>query len=431
LAALAFGLLIAGCDPCAAIDAAPSIAPAAAGAAQVRVSITTESLSGLAAAQRPLGRGTRRVRRIEDTGGPRTLVATAASRGSLLMDDPDASEDCPECGLLRVRIDLALAAGPSPLVVEPDENLGGARATVLVPVRLELRSEPSMPGTWRLVASHDPLRPTVVPPLQLPTGRGEAVDEGLAALVEEVARFDAVKESGTNLLRLRGWQVHDPDLALADLRVEVDGRLVRVAGAPKAPLGGAGLDGLEVEPGLNQDVTWAIAPAYLAALADDLGPTLPAVSLEGVPHDLHVIAIESAQRGVSARLRARRTEGCGWLDVESDGLRGTSDGRGSLKVLVGTDAVVGSGGRSGPDADAGFLAAAGRRAQELVQERLAHPLIQGPTGQAPRVLLVRHDSTAAILADLAFPQRPGRARRPRPMPEDFSKLPTVKLQEPR
>ncbi len=429
LLGLAFAL--AACDPCSGLDAEPSIAPQSPAPAQVRIAITTEALSGLAAVQRPLTRGTRRVRKIDVGGEARTLVATAGNRSALLMDDTHAASDCGACAILQVRMDFELATGPSPLVAEPNRVLGEARATIRVPVRLELTSPVGTPGAWELAAVHDGRRETVVAPPQIQEGLDPAVNDAITALTEEVAKFDATKMTGKPLLRLQGWTVSDPGLAFVPPTVRAEGRLVVLEAAPAGPLRGTGLTDVEVEPGIGQDLTWAVAPAYLAALADDAGSERGTVQVGGAGHDLEVRSIGGSSKGVSVALRARRSEGCGWVDLDADKLRGTGDGTGGIKVVGGSDvSVVSTGGASEEHAaDLGFHASAERRAREQLQERLDHPLVLGPVGQAPTVVIVRHDPEGAVLADATFPSRPRRTPVRRPMPEDFSKLPTIKFPE--
>ena len=425
-------VLITGCDPCADLDKEPAIAPVQPAPPQVRVAVTTEALSGLAAVQRPLARGTRRVRKVEQDGQTRTLVATAGARGALLMDDPDASPDCPACAILQVRMDFDLATGPSPLLSEPDRILGGARATIRIPVHLQIVPLPAVGGAWDLITAVAPGRELVVAPPQVPEGFEPAVDEAIAALVTEVAKFDAVKLTGHPLLRLRGWAVRDPALALGEPGVRVDGRLVMIDGTPAGPIAGPGVVDLEVAPGLGQDLTWGIAPAYLAALADDAGAEHGEVLVDGAPHRLQIRSIGGSSKGVRVGLRARRAEGCGWIELEADEVRGTSDAHGGLKVIGGDDLHVGgTGGASTAGAgDPGFHASVSRRVREVVADRLGHALVQGPAGQRPTVVIVRHGNDGAVFADLTFPARARRRPPSRPMPEDFSKLPTVKLPDP-
>jgi hypothetical protein len=405
------GLLIGtACNPCAAIDEPTIIVPTDPPAPQVIITVSTEALSGLGAIRRTMVRGTRRVTQVEVDGTPRTLVVTAHRGGWLLLDDEEAPADCPACAVLQVRLPLELAAGTAPLVHEPDEPLGRARVTVRVPVQLELQPSPSMPGVSLLIASHDPRRSLDVAPPQMPEVP-EAIASALLELVEEVATFDAVKLTGIPLLRVRGWQVQDPALALGSITVRVEDRLVVLEAVPAVPLPGPGLTGFEVAPGAGQDLTWAIAPAYLAALMDEQADAEPPIDADGAPHAVRVLSIGPSSRGVSARLRGRRTEGCGWLEVESSGLRGTGNGTGGLRVLAALESrLVDSGGASSATPDDRFLTGVGGRAKELMQQRLAHPLVRGPKGEAPKVLIVRHEDSGVIFADHVFPTRRGRPR---------------------
>ncbi len=435
-AAIALGSLLfafpgAGCgDPC--VDAPAPELRAADGEADpgphFRIAVTGEGLSRQLGTQRTRARGARRTTKIEAGGGRRTAVASAGAPAALLVDDDRAPDDCPSCALLRVRMQVELGLGDDPLVGAPSDDLGQARTSVILPVRLELVPSPEGGGVRTLVAQADPTgpRPLVAAPAQLPRTLDEALVPAFRKLVDEVAKVEGAKFAGTALLRVRGWPVTDGALGLTDVSVAMVNREVILEASPAANLPGPSLAEVDFVPGPDQDLSWGISAGWLAAIADDGRGLIPPLMLDGVDHELRVTGVGPSTNGVSVGLRARRTDGCGWFDATADPVKSTS-GNVTVRVLEPESVVhAGSGGQGFGSLDAGAAAAVGQHAQALLQERLGHPLVLGPAGQAPQVVMVRHDREAgAVVVDTRFPRaplnRPRPVRRP-PRPDEIQEL---------
>jgi hypothetical protein len=287
-------------------------------------------------------------------------------------------------------------------------------------VRLEVRSA-GRPGNYEVVAvnqgDHEPETetPGVLPP-QLPPPLFPAA----LNLARQVAQLDSMMLADRSpLLRIQTWQVSQPGLLLSRFDLSLKGRMLQLDGYPDSPLPGGGVADIKVAPGVGQDATWAISGALLAALGADASPTLQPLSLRDAPHSVTVRSLMTHERGLTASIRARRTEGCGWVDLSAAPVRPTtSQGRPTVQAPIDVDVVEAGGADGGQDVDEGFVQAVMEGATRLLDERLAHPLVQGPRGQPLRTLITRRSKgEPAVVVDGGF-NRPRRTSAPpnRPPP---------------
>ena len=407
---MALGLfaLIGGCDPCAGLDAEPS--PVGTVQPELRISATLDSVSAMASAEltKSRTRGTRRVERFPDRGT--MLVATGRSGPVTVL--AAATADCPGCAVLKTTRTVDLALGPLHAEGQP---AGRLHLPVRVPVRLEVRPSGG-PGSFDVVAVNDGAHEVEVedpttPPPQLPAELFDAA----VGLARQVARLDSLGLAPrTPLLKIRTWPVGRAGLLMSRIDLRLQDRMMYLDAYPDAPLAGEGLAELEVRPGVGQDVTWAISGALLAALGADAAPSLQPLTLAGAPHTVTVRSLSKHTRGLDASIRARRTEGCGWVDLRAAPMRPTSSrGRPSLQAPLEVEVTATGGADKRAEVDEGFAQAAAERTTRLLDERLAHPLVQGPTGQPLRTLITRGSpDLPAVLVDGAF----NRPRRTSPSP---------------
>lgn len=406
---------LAGCDPCRKLDAAPL--PPGPARPEVRVAVTLDGISSLVSAEllRARTRGTRRVHRAVQPD--EVAVVATGQPGSVTIV---AAEDlgCPSCVVVRgLRpVDLAIVRGPA--AQGAPEPVG--RVYVPVEVRLDLEVRPGGGSGLLEVAPKGGLAvsPQTSPPDAIPGGIDAALAPAASRIAQDVARLDVLDLARRLvLLRLRPWPARSPDLAISEVVVRVPGRLLLLEGAPGRVLPGKGLEGVEVEPAIGQDATWGISGALLAALASD-PEGAPAFDLLGAAHQVGVRSFEAQREGLGVLVRARRREGCGWVDLSADPLRPTtSRGR---PALLGPErvGVVDSGGldrdaaADEEDARSVALYAKGR-----IEDRLAQFQVLGPQGQELQPLLLRRArEQPALLLDGAFNRPRPPARPPRPVP---------------
>ena len=295
--------MLAGCDPCGELDAAP-VAPGVV-QPELRIAVTLEAVSSMVSAEltKSRTRGTRRVERLPDRES--SLVATGrAATVSIVAADRD---DCPTCVLLSTTRPVDLALGPDG---GSGDRLGRVHVPVVVPVTLSVRRG-SAAGTFEVVADNDAAHePEVQDPTDLPPGLPPDLAPHAVRLARQVARLDAMGVAlRSSLLRVSTWPVSTQAVTLTRLDLALRGRLLVLDGFPDTPLSGPGLEGLTVDPAVGQDATWAISGALLAALGADAAPTLAPLDLDGAPHSLEVRSLTAHEEGLVGAIRARRVEG--------------------------------------------------------------------------------------------------------------------------
>ncbi len=221
----------------------------------------------------------------------------------------------------------------------------------------------------------------------------------------------------SSLLKIRPWPVREQSLAIARFEPRLDGGLLRVAGFPRGPTPGAGLEGASPRPGVGQDLSVAVAAGYLGALAASEADTGSPVEHGGVAHRITIRELSVGRDGLDMRLRARSQEGCGWIDLEAGPVRGSAR-EGTARLTSPSEArIPESGGAScWSEVSPAFTHAALDQAIGLLNGRLRHPLVLGPRAQATQALLIRREA-GALVVDARFSRgRSGPRQAPRPAP---------------
>ena len=347
----------------------------------------------------PTRRGERRLKVVPGVG---TLSAVSAPSPVSLVPVKD------EPGRIRVMgtMPLYLSRGPLNASIADFADLGRVVARYDAVADLVVRDER---GGWRVQTLAVDALPPEITLGSLPAGLEPAVAEAATALLKGlVAKEAADALQGLILARIAPWPGVDGPAALGAVEARMDGALLRIGLRPRGPLG-TGLDRghRALDPGAGHDATVGISPAWITALAAAGQPEALA------RHDGVDYRVTSTLQGPAptARVHARRTSGCGWVEVEQ-GLKVGRTGKRWGIAPRGEATVLERGGddRRGDDSIARAVAEAAAR---RLDDRLQHPLFTAPDGRMLQAQIVRYEG-GAVLFDGTMAQAPGGLRVPPP-----------------
>ncbi len=339
-------------------------------------------------------------RRIQVVDGVGTLGAVAAPAPLSLVpirDDPHRVR-------LMATMPMHLTRAPIGGSQTDFVDVGSAVATWEADVVLAARPDR---GGWRIEASAvDGVAPDVRLSA-LPAALDPALADGARSLLTGLATAEAAGATrGLLLARVAGWPEVEGPARLGAVDAAMDGALLRVALTPAGNLGpGLTLGDRALDPGAGNDATVALSPAWLSALGD-AAPRGRALRDGEVDYRVHA-TLEGEPPTASAR--ARRAEGCGWIDVRQPLKVGRSGSRWGIAPR-GEAAVSARGGADRGGADE-IGRAIGEAAARLLDAPLQHPLLTAPDGRRLQPALVRYER-GAVLFDGVMERAPTGLRLP-------------------
>lgn len=242
-------------------------------------------------------------------------------------------------------------------------------------------------------------------PADLPPALADAATGLLTGMAQTEASLAA---QGLVLGRITPWPGLRGPAQLGSVSAAMDGAMLRVTLSPRGRLSeGLDLGSRALDPGAGQDLTVALSPAWLSALANAPGDREQRVArAEDADYRL---GITLAGTPPVASLHARRSDTCGFVDLQQPVKIGRTGAAWGIAPKGESTWTHGGAGEALSAAGVRLLAEHGVR---LLNDRFLHPVFTAADRRPPQARIIRYEDGTALF-DGAIPGAPTALRAPR------------------